>query len=68
MRPEQLGAADRGQTRTPLLAWFLAHGSPMLAIQAAPYTRTLGSLGSNLPALSAIAVISAHWQTPAASG
>jgi 4,5-DOPA dioxygenase extradiol len=36
----------------------------MLAIRDTVFTRTLTSLGTGLPALSAIVVISAHWQTP----
>jgi 4,5-DOPA dioxygenase extradiol len=46
-----------------LPVWFLAHGSPMLAIQDTPYTRTLATLRSRVPHPSVIAVVSAHWQT-----
>jgi 4,5-DOPA dioxygenase extradiol len=51
------------EPKPSLPAWFLAHGSPMLAIQDTPYTRTLAGLGAGLPDLSAIVVVSAHWQT-----
>lgn len=63
MPPTHTETAHREGTHTPLPAWFLAHGSPMLALQDTPYTRALGSLGSGLPARSAIVVVSAHWQT-----
>jgi 4,5-DOPA dioxygenase extradiol len=46
-----------------LPVWFLAHGSPMLAIQDTPYTRILATLPTTLPRPAAIAVVSAHWQT-----
>ena len=47
----------------PLPAWFLAHGSPMLAVQDTPYTRTLAALSRRLRLPAAIVVVSAHWQT-----
>jgi 4,5-DOPA dioxygenase extradiol len=50
--------------QTSLPAWFLAHGSPMLAIQDTAYSRTLAILPERLPRPMAIAVVSAHWQTP----
>lgn len=42
---------------------FLGHGSPMNAIETNSFTRTLNSLGKNLPAPTAILCISAHWLT-----
>jgi 4,5-DOPA dioxygenase extradiol len=55
---------QRYDAQKPLPAWFLAHGSPMLAIQDTAYTRTLATLPEGLPRPVAIAVVSAHWQTP----
>lgn len=46
-----------------LPVWFLAHGSPMLAVQHTAYTRALAVLQDTLPRPAAIAVVSAHWQT-----
>jgi 4,5-DOPA dioxygenase extradiol len=46
-----------------LPVWFLAHGSPMLAVQHTPYTRALAVLQDTLPRPAAIAVVSAHWET-----
>jgi 4,5-DOPA dioxygenase extradiol len=42
--------------------WFLAHGSPMLAVQDVPFTRMLRALPTSLPRPAAIVVVSAHWQ------
>jgi 4,5-DOPA dioxygenase extradiol len=50
---------------SPYPVWFLAHGSPMLAIQDTPYTRTLASLPRRVKRPAAVLVISAHWQTAA---
>ncbi|MBE9916854.1 dioxygenase [Paenibacillus donghaensis] len=43
---------------------FVAHGSPMLALEDNGYTRFLENLGQELPTPEAIAVFSAHWDTP----
>lgn len=48
-------------SRMPVL--FIGHGSPMNLVQDNDYTRSLKSLGRNLPKPKAIAVFSAHWQT-----
>lgn len=40
---------------------FVAHGSPMLALEDNGYTRFLENLGRELPVPEAIAVFSAHW-------
>jgi 4,5-DOPA dioxygenase extradiol len=64
MPPGHPATTYRQETHPTLPAWFLAHGSPMLAIQDTAFTRKLTSLGTGMPALSAIVVISAHWQTP----
>jgi 4,5-DOPA dioxygenase extradiol len=42
---------------------FVSHGSPMLALQDSPARRFLQGLGQTLPRPSAIAVVSAHWET-----
>lgn len=52
---------DRGSMRIP--AWFVAHGSPMLAIEDNGFTATLAKLGRSVPAPDAIVIVSAHWQT-----
>ena len=43
---------------------FIGHGSPMNIISDNNYTRSLATLGKNLPRPKAIMVISAHWLTP----
>jgi 4,5-DOPA dioxygenase extradiol len=47
--------------RMPTL--FVAHGSPMNALEQNSFTQALGHLGQNLPRPKAILVISAHWLT-----
>ena len=47
--------------RMPTL--FLAHGSPMNAIEDTPYSRAWHALGKALPRPKAILAISAHWET-----
>lgn len=47
-----------------LPALFVAHGSPMLALEDHEYSRFLESLGRELPAPEAIVVFSAHWDSP----
>ncbi|BCJ88184.1 DODA-type extradiol aromatic ring-opening family dioxygenase [Effusibacillus dendaii] len=42
-------------------AFFIAHGSPMLAIENNEYTRDLNQLGKSLGTPDAIVVFSAHW-------
>lgn len=42
---------------------FVSHGSPMLALQDSPARRFLSTLGQSLPRPTAIAVVSAHWET-----
>jgi 4,5-DOPA dioxygenase extradiol len=65
MPSEETGPAPQEDgARPPLPAWFLAHGSPMLAVQDTAFTRALGRLRTGLPDPSAILVVSAHWQTP----
>ncbi|TBL81124.1 DODA-type extradiol aromatic ring-opening family dioxygenase [Paenibacillus thalictri] len=41
---------------------FLAHGSPMLAVEDTPYTEFLGKLASQL-APKAIVIFTAHWES-----
>jgi 4,5-DOPA dioxygenase extradiol len=47
---------------TVLPSLFLAHGSPMLALEGGAWAETLGSLGRSLPSVSAVLVCSAHWE------
>ena len=63
MPPHQAWTTPTQETTTPLPAWFLAHGSPMLAIQDTAFTQALARLWAGMPVPSAIVVISAHWQT-----
>lgn len=48
---------------THLPTIFVSHGSPMLAIQDSPARRFLEGLGQSLPRPTAIALVSAHWET-----
>ncbi|CAH0990510.1 4,5-DOPA dioxygenase extradiol [Sinobacterium norvegicum] len=43
---------------------FLAHGSPMNAVESNRFTDDWSILAGNMPQPDAIVVISAHWQTP----
>jgi 4,5-DOPA dioxygenase extradiol len=64
MQTDTLGTTQQhGGVRPSLPAWFLAHGSPMLAIQDTAFTRALSRLRTGMPDPSAILVVSAHWQT-----
>jgi 4,5-DOPA dioxygenase extradiol len=49
-------------TRMPVV--FLAHGSPMNAIEDNAFNRSWTELGRILPRPQAIHVVSAHWMTP----
>jgi 4,5-DOPA dioxygenase extradiol len=44
-------------------SFFIAHGSPMLAIEDNDYTKFLNQLGQNLPKPKAIVLFSAHWES-----
>lgn len=46
--------------RMPVL--FIAHGSPMIALEDSAYTKFLNQLAATLPAPTAIAMFSAHWE------
>jgi 4,5-DOPA dioxygenase extradiol len=46
---------------------FVGHGSPMHAIEDSHFSRSWAETGANLPAPSAILVVSAHWMTRGAS-
>jgi 4,5-DOPA dioxygenase extradiol len=48
---------------TQLPTIFVSHGSPMLALQDSPARRFLQGLGQSLPRPTAIALVSAHWET-----
>ena len=48
---------------SPLPTIFVSHGSPMLALQDSPARRFLRGLGARLPRPTAIAMVSAHWET-----
>ncbi len=57
---------DTMSTKTATMpALFLAHGSPMIAIEDDDYNRTLARLAAELPRPRAIIVVSAHWETAA---
>lgn len=43
---------------------FLAHGSPMLALDGGAWGEAVSALGRQLPPLSAILICSAHWEAP----
>lgn len=45
-------------------AFFIAHGSPQLALEDNEYTRFLERLGKDLPVPRGIVVFSAHWDSP----
>jgi len=49
----------------PLPTVFLAHGSPLLALDGGAWGEAVGALGRRLPPLRAILVCSAHWEAPA---
>lgn len=42
---------------------FIAHGSPLLAIENNDYTKFLNQLGQNLPRPKAVILFSAHWES-----
>jgi 4,5-DOPA dioxygenase extradiol len=52
-------AADSAGTM-PVL--FVAHGSPMIAVEDSAYTRFLEQLASTFPKPRAVAIFSAHWE------
>ena len=54
---------DRSSTRRAP-AFFAGHGSPMNAIEANAFTRSLCDLGRNLEKPRAVLVVSAHWTPP----
>lgn len=49
-----------------LPAVFVAHGSPMMAVERDSMTRALADLGKRLPRPKAVVLISAHWESPGA--
>ena len=46
-----------------LPSFFIAHGSPLLAIEKNEYTQIINQLGHMLPRPKAIVVFSAHWES-----
>ncbi|WP_409275915.1 DODA-type extradiol aromatic ring-opening family dioxygenase [Neobacillus sp. SCS-31] len=46
-----------------LPSFFIAHGSPMLAIENNDYTQFVNQLGKDLPRPKAIVLFSAHWES-----
>jgi 4,5-DOPA dioxygenase extradiol len=52
-------------TSTPMPALFVAHGSPMVAIEDDAYNQSLARLAAELPRPRAVIVVSAHWETSA---
>ncbi|MGG7618084.1 DODA-type extradiol aromatic ring-opening family dioxygenase [Bacillus coreaensis] len=42
---------------------FIAHGTPLLAIENNDYTKLLNQLGQNLPRPKAVILFSAHWES-----
>jgi 4,5-DOPA dioxygenase extradiol len=51
------------ETAHMLPALFIAHGSPMVAIEETEYSRFLQQLGKSFPKPSTIVVFSAHWES-----
>ena len=49
---------------TALPSLFLAHGSPMLALEGGAWGQAVSALGRALPPLRAVLVCSAHWEAP----
>ncbi|HEY2422431.1 MAG TPA: class III extradiol ring-cleavage dioxygenase, partial [Neobacillus sp.] len=47
-----------------LPSYFIAHGSPMLALENNEYTQFINQLGQTLPRPKAIILFSAHWEAP----
>jgi 4,5-DOPA dioxygenase extradiol len=43
---------------------YLAHGSPMIAVEPDDFTEALRRFGSSLPRPRAIVAVSAHWEAP----
>src|SRR5689334_24312527 len=50
-------------TSPRMASWFVAHGSPMLAVQHDDFTAALRREGAALPRPRAIVVVSAHWES-----
>jgi 4,5-DOPA dioxygenase extradiol len=50
--------------RTAAPALFVAHASPMLALEREGHAGALRAFGERLPDPSAIAIVSAHWEAP----
>lgn len=68
-RPRRGGSHDRPTSENRIEfsvnapALFVSHGAPTFALDPGLLGPKLNQLGASLPALAAVAVVSAHWQT-----
>ncbi len=53
------------EAKRPIPPLFLAHGSPMLALEGGAWGQRLSAWGEALPPLRGVVVCSAHWETAA---
>lgn len=60
----EFAGADSGKPVQRMPALFVAHGSPMNAIEDNEFTRQLHQWGQDIGRPAAILVVSAHWLTP----
>jgi 4,5-DOPA dioxygenase extradiol len=58
-----LAMSTNPRTHLAMPAVFVAHGSPMVAVEHDGYDETLARLAAELPRPRAIIVVSAHWET-----
>jgi 4,5-DOPA dioxygenase extradiol len=57
-----LAPAPAREALPPVL--FVSHGAPTVALEDSDYTRALRSFGAGLREIAAVAICSAHWETP----
>ena len=55
------GGGEAGRAMAP--AFFVSHGSPMVALDSDAYTRALRAFGESAGPVRARVVVSAHWET-----
>src|SRR5512141_1645235 len=48
----------------PAPALFIAHASPMLALEREGHSRAQSAFGERFPEPAGIAIVSAHWEAP----